>query len=329
MNAARWDDPAGKWNIECDNGTRIRSTYMICCLGFSAKRSFPDFQGLDGFKGYICHSSFWPEEGVDMHGKKVGIVGQGATGIQIAQEAAKDAEKLSVFIRTPNTAIRMNQRLVDPEQGKKDLESYVPQMLQKDRFENLAGFIFPDPTKGVFDDTPEERERVLEEAWQHGGFKILFCYNDFMTSEKANRVAYDFWARKVRPRITDPRKREILAPLEPPHPFAAKRPSLEQDYYEQLDKPHVDLIDLNEVQVSHVVPEGIMTSDGKLHELDVLAIATGFDSITGGFTQINIEGINGESLEKKWTGEQGALSYLGLTVANVSFQPSYYSMRNC
>lgn len=253
-----------------------------------------------------------------MRGKKVGIVGQGATGIQIAQESAKDADKLTVFIRTPNTAIRMNQQPVDPQQARKDIETFVPQALQKDRFDNGTGFLFSDPTKGMFEYSPEERERILEEAWQLGGFRILFTFNDIFIDEKANRIVYDFWARKVRARITDPRKRDILAPLEPPHPWGAKRPSLEQDYYEQLDKPHVDLVSLKEVQVSRVVPEGVVTSDGKLHELDILAIATGFDAITGGFTQIKMEGIDGEDLQKKWSTDQGALSYLGLSVANVS-----------
>lgn len=109
-------------------------------------------------------------------------------------------------------------------------------------------------------------------------------------------------------------KRDILVPLEPYHPFAGKRPSLEQDYYEQMDKPHVKLVNLKELSITKVVPEGIVTSDGVTHELDILALATGFDSLTGGFSEIDITGINGEKLKDKWDGPRGALSYLGMTV---------------
>ncbi|KAF7191091.1 Cyclopentanone 1,2-monooxygenase [Pseudocercospora fuligena] len=244
VKAATWNDDSHRWHIECDNGTEITSKFMHCCLGFAAKRHFPDWPGFDDFQGYVCHSSFWPKEGIDMRGKRVGVVGNGATGIQIAQESAKDAEHLSVFIRTPNTCIPMNQRPVDP----------------------------------------------------------------------SNRHVYDFWARNVRKRIKDPVKRDILAPVEPLHPFAGKRPSLEQDYYEQMDKDHVDIVYLRETPIEKLVPEGIVTSDGKLHKLDILALATGFDSLTGGFMEIDIKGIDGEVLNQKWSGEQGALSYLGLSV---------------
>lgn len=316
VNAARWDSTANKWRIECDNGTRIVCRFMNCCLGFAASRHFPDWQGLDDFRGYICHSSFWPQEGVDMIGKRVGVVGNGATGIQIAQESAKDASKLSVFIRTPNTCIPMNQRLVDKEQARQDLETWVPDLLRKQRYRKTGGFVWPDPTRKIMDDSPEERERKMTDAWNRGGFSILFIYSDVLVDEEANRIMYDFWARKTRERISNPKKRDILAPLEPPHPFAGKRPSLEQDYYEQMDRDHVELVNLKENPVSHVVPEGIVTKDGKIHELDILALATGFDSLTGSFTQIKIEGIDGENLKDKWGTDVGALSYLGLTVAN-------------
>jgi cation diffusion facilitator CzcD-associated flavoprotein CzcO len=262
-----------------------------------------------------------------MVGKRVGVVGQGATGIQIAQESARDASELTVFIRTPNSAIPMNQRPIDQEQAKKDLEGYVPRKLLKERYRNISGFLYDDPTKKVFDDTPEEREKVWDAAYNRGGFELIFTYADILIDEKANRAMYDYLMRKTRARITDPRKRDILAPLEPPHSFAGKRPSLEQDYYEQLDKPHVNVVSLKEVSVTKVVPEGVVTSDGKLHELDILAIATGFDSLTGSFTQLKIKGIDGQDLKQKWSTDQGALSWLGLAVAefpNVS-KPTFRS----
>lgn len=283
-------------------------------MGFAAKRYFPEWPGLEDFKGYICHSSFWPVEGVDMKGKRVGVVGQGATGIQIAQESAKDADALTVFIRTPNTALPMNQRKISPEDAA-TVNKNIAHRLQMERYGNAGGFLFGNPDKKLLDDSPEERERVLDEYYGKGGFAPLFVYEDILTDPVSNRYMYDYWAKRTRARITNPAKRDILAPVEPPHAFMGKRPSLEQDYYEQLDKDHVTLVDLKKLSVKQVVPEGVITSDGELHKLDILAMATGFDSLTGSFTQVKIEGMNGIDLEQKWGTDLGALTYLGISVA--------------
>jgi cation diffusion facilitator CzcD-associated flavoprotein CzcO len=130
---------------------------------------------------------------------------------------------------------------------------------------------------------------------------------------KANRVVYDFWARKIRERITDPEKRDILAPLEPPHPFGGKRLSLEQDFYEQMNKAHVSIINIRQNPIDHVVREGIVTADGTLHKFDVIAIATGFDSFTGGLKDINPIGVAGAPLREKW--KDGTYTAYGLTVS--------------
>lgn len=248
-----------------------------------------------------------------MKGKKMAVVGNGATGIQIAQTAARDASELAVFIRTPNTCIPMHQGKVDPVQAKKDLET-MGDKLGRERYLNHGGFLFSGQNKNVFDDTEEQRNKVIDGSLDEGGFRILFQYNDTLTDEKANRYIYDRLMARTRARMTNKEKMDIIAPLEPPHPFAGKRPSLEQDYYEQMDKPHVKIIDIKTNPVSHVTERGIVTKDGTHHDLDIIAIATGFDSLTGGFMEIDFTGVDGEQLSTKWTGDRGALSYLGMTV---------------
>lgn len=114
--------------------------------------------------------------------------------------------------------------------------------------------------------------------------------------------------------MNNPRKRDILAPLKPPHVLGGKRPSLEQDYYEQFNKPNVDVIDVNANPVVEVVPEGIRTADGVVHEFDVIALATGFDSVTGGLKDIDLRGTKGELLRDKW--EKATWTYLGMTVSS-------------
>lgn len=269
----------------------------------------PDWPGLDTFAGETYHSSFWPEGGVDVKGKRVGSVGTGATGIQLAQTVAPDAAALTVFQRTPNFACPMRQAPLDPAQVQADLPNLGE--LLKRRHESDAGFLYNPKSVNIFDETPEQREAHFEAVWREGGFRMLIHnYADIHTDPAANRIAYDFWARKTRERITDPKKRDLLAPLEPPHPFGGKRLSLEQDFYEQMDKHHVSIVDVRANPVSHVVPEGVVTADGTLHAFDVLAIATGFDSLTGGFKNIDFTGADGTKLADKWG--EGCFTYLGM-----------------
>ncbi|KAK5117570.1 hypothetical protein LTR62_004992 [Meristemomyces frigidus] len=297
--AASFDPSVDQWRVQCENGTRITARFFIPCLGFAAKRYFPNWPGVADYKGYLCHSSFWPSEGVDMKNKRVAVIGTGATGIQISQEAAREAGHLTCFIRTPNTCVPMNQGPVDPEQAKKDLETLHGQ-LSADRYDNHAGFLYASPTKGVLDDPPDVREAVLEEAWRLGGFRILFSYNDILTSQEANDELYKFWVRKRRAQIKDPEKRDLLAPEVPPHPFGGRRLSLEQDYYVQMDKPHVTLVNIKKNNIAKFVENGIVTEDGTLHELDIIALATGFDSVTGGLKDLGVTGLTGELLTEKW-----------------------------
>ncbi|GAB7365935.1 hypothetical protein MBLNU230_g7263t1 [Neophaeotheca triangularis] len=309
ITAATWDEARGRWQISCENGRKFTAKFFHCCMGFAAARHMPDWPSLENFAGELHHSSFWPEGGVDVKGKRVGSVGTGATGIQLAQTVAPEAAALTVFQRTPNFCCPMRQAPLDPEQVKRDLPTMAETM--KRRHESGAGFLYNPLTKNLLDETPEEREKHFEEVWKGGGFRMLIQnYPDIHTNPKANRIAYDFWARKTRARISDPQKRDILAPLEPPHAWGGKRLSLEQDFYEQMDKPHVSIIDVKANPVSHVVPEGIVTQDGQVHAFDVLAIATGFDSLTGGFNNIDFTGVDGMKLRTKWA--DGCWTYLGM-----------------
>jgi cation diffusion facilitator CzcD-associated flavoprotein CzcO len=138
-------------------------------------------------------------------------------------------------------------------------------------------------------------------------------YTDLLLDDRANDEAYNFWARKVRARIRDPRKRDLLAPLMKPHLLGGKRPSMEQWYYDIFDQPNVHIVDVRENPIQDVVPDGIRTSDGVLHEFDTIALATGFDSVTGGLKAINIQGTEG-LLRDKW--EKGIWTHLGMTISS-------------
>ncbi len=138
-------------------------------------------------------------------------------------------------------------------------------------------------------------------------------YMDMLQDEVANREAYNFWLKKTRPRIDNPEKRDILAPETPPHPFGGRRMSLEQDFYEQMNKPNIHVVNIKKNPVLEVVPEGIVTVDGKVHEVDIIALATGFDAITGGLKDIKITGLNGETLQEKW--KMGTWTFMGISTS--------------
>jgi len=141
------------------------------------------------------------------------------------------------------------------------------------------------------------------------------AYLDSVTNLTSNRLLYDFRARKQRARIYDRAVQDILVPLEPPYPVTAKRPSLEQDYYEQFNKSNVHVVDVKETPIVRVVPEGLVTSDGKIHAVDVIALATEFDSVTGGLRAIDLVGLGDTSLTSKWS--NGTYTWLGMATADL------------
>uniref|UniRef100_A0AC34FWL0 Flavin-containing monooxygenase n=1 Tax=Panagrolaimus sp. ES5 TaxID=591445 RepID=A0AC34FWL0_9BILA len=228
---ANFDKDEGKWMIKSEDGKIVKAKYFLPCIGFAAKRYIPDFPGIETFKGEIHHSSEWPESEVDVAGKRCAVIGTGSTGVQIIQEFAKKAKSLVVFQRTPNLCLPMAQRNLSPEEQKNQKHGYPNFFLQ--RTTHFGGFVLDFLPRDTFDDSPEEREKVFEALWNQGNFSFwIGGYRDLFFNLEANFEAYNFWAKKVRAKIEDPKKRDILAPLKPPHPFGTKRPSLEQDYYQ-------------------------------------------------------------------------------------------------
>ncbi|TKA32314.1 hypothetical protein B0A54_14465 [Friedmanniomyces endolithicus] len=234
---AHFNTEEGRWSVKTADGRTAKTKYLVICAGFAAKRyvrrtdqwslsalfsdsltslKVPPWDGIDKFKGIVHHSSFWPDEEIDVTGKR--------------------------------------------------------------------------------------------------------C--DYLFDAKANRVVYDFWAKKQRARINDPAKRDILAPLEPPHPWGVKRPCLEHSYFEQYNRDNVEPVSLKGRTIECFNETGIKLSDGSQHDFDIICIATGFDVVTGGMTAMGLHSINGESLESQW--KKSAHTYLGTTVSGYPNQFHIY-----
>lgn len=171
----------------------------------------------------------------------------------------------------------MGKKVLTPEEQNEGKKWYPPLFHLREKC--FGGFFYGMLERGTFDDSAEEREAFYRSLWDHGGFRFwLGNYKDMLSNADANREAYNFWARNQRTRIKDPSKRELLAPLKMPHFFGVKRPCLEQNYYEQFNRPSVDVIDISKNGIAEITETGIKLEDGSHYEFDIIAIATGFVS---------------------------------------------------
>jgi cation diffusion facilitator CzcD-associated flavoprotein CzcO len=311
VNEAEFDPARNRWIVRSNDGSVATARHFVLCTGIGSKPYVPDLPGLNDFAGERHHTALWPQQGLDMAGKRVGVIGTGASGVQVAQEAAGVVAHLTVFQRTPNLALPMRQRKLDEDTIRRMKEKY-PEIYDK-RTKTFAGFDYDFLAKAAFEVSNDERQAILEHLWEIGGFAPwIGTFNDIFVNEEANRAVYKFWRDKTRTRINDPAVAEILAPAEPLHPFGVKRPSLEQHFYEIFNQPNVSLVDLRTGPIERVTRTGIKTATRE-HDLDVLVLATGFDAVTGGLTSIDIRGTEGETLREKWA--KGVHAHLGMAVA--------------
>ncbi|KAL3477429.1 hypothetical protein BJX99DRAFT_257458 [Aspergillus californicus] len=309
---ADFNQESGRWTITTQDGRQATAKYFIVGSGFAAKRHVPDWPGIETYRGAIHHSSLWPESGVDVTGKRCAVIGTGATGVQLTQALGSHASDLTVFQRTPNLALPMHRRPLSVEEQER-LKPVYPELFRL-RETSFGGFLYTPHEKSLPEDSKEDIETFLEGLWEGGGFRFWVSnYKDLFKNAESNRVVYDFWARKVRPRIQDEKLRDVLAPLDPPHAFGIKRPSLEVDYYDQFNKPNVHLVDIHQNPISRLTETGIQLEDGTQHDVDVICVATGFDVSSGGLMDMGLRSIHGTPLKEEW--KDCVTSYLGVSIS--------------
>jgi cation diffusion facilitator CzcD-associated flavoprotein CzcO len=313
VTAANFDANEEKWVVHTNQGDTVQARYFLLATGFASKLFVPQIKGLETFKGESFHTALWPQEGINLKGKCVGVIGTGASGVQVIQEAGPVSKELTVFQRTPNTALRMAQAKLDKETQQQKKKEYA--RLYEAAKQTFGGNDYDLYPKKMSEESPERNQAFLEELWEEGGFHIwVGNYKDVLESPKTNETTYKFWRDKVRQRITkqDPELIENLAPEVAPHPWGAKRPSLEQTYYEVYNQPNVELVNIKKTPILEITPEGLKTAE-KEYKFDVLVVATGFDSVTGGITNIDIRGTDHVSLKEKW--KNGIDTHLGMATA--------------
>ena len=306
--SAHYKDATRSWELTLESGDKLSARWLITAIGLLSAPTMPQIPGVETFKGQSCHTARWPHDPVSFEGKRVAVIGTGATGVQTIQEVAKTAKTLTVFQRTPNWCAPLHNAKID-EKEMAEIRPRYPEIFQRCR-ETFACFLHtPDP-RSTSEVTPEEREALWEERYANRGFGMWQGnFRDILVDRKANALVSDFMARKIRQRVKDPKVAEKLIPKN--HGFGTRRVPLETKYYEVYNQPNVTLVDIKETPIERITPGGIKTSDAE-YAFDMIIYATGFDAITGAFDRIDIRGAGGLKLKDKWKG--GPKTYLGVLV---------------
>lgn len=308
VKSAHFQQDSNSWTLADESGKQYTSRYIITGIGILNQPTLPDIPGVNDYKGKAWHTARWPSDHSELTGKRVGIIGTGATAIQTIQEIYKTAGSLTVFQRTPNWTAPLRNSKISPEEMALIRKRY-PEIF-KACLESYACFIHVGDSRKTTDVPKEELFAHWEELYQKPGFaKVLSVSSDIATDREANRLYSEFHAEKIRARVNDPIVAEKLIPKN--HGFGTRRVPLESGYYEAFNQPHVKLVDLTERPIERITEKGIKTTATE-HEFDILIYATGFDAVTGSFNAIDFQGIDGVKLRDTWS--NGIQTYLGLTV---------------
>ena len=300
-----WDERMRCWSLQLRDGSTLTTRTVVTCVGVLSVPFLPPIEGIDSFQGLSFHSYDWPDEPLDLTDKRVGVIGTGATGIQIIAEIADKVGNLSVFQRHPNWSIPLNNSPInDAEMA--SIRARYDEILQICE-ESQGGFVHLPDRRGFDSVTEAERKALWDDLYDRPGFALLLAnFPETFLESEPNKALSRYVADRIRARVTDPAIAEKLIPTD--HGFGMKRLPLETNYFEVYNRDNVQLVDISETPVQSITREGIATSAGH-HDLDVIIYATGFHAITGALNHIDIQGTAG-TLRDKWQSQTS--TYLGL-----------------
>ncbi len=309
--SADFQEDTRLWLIRTAAGDTYTCRYFISAMGMISEPVIPDFKGLGTFKGPCFHSSRWPTEGLDYAGKRVAIIGSGATTVQMLPVVAQTAASVTVFQRTANFIMPAVQKPMTPD-WEKEIKANYDQIIAKCR-NHVFGMAFDSPVgRNLADTPPDEVQKILEEHWPRGSFRFVFeTFDDLLSNAESNRVAGEFVIRKMLENVRDPKVRDKLTPRG--YPFFAKRPPLDHGFFETFNRANVNLVDINQEEpLVEITETGIRTTK-QHYEFDIIVLATGFQAYTGAQEALPIRGNKGLLLRDKW--EDVSSSIMGVFVA--------------
>ncbi len=285
VEGARWDEDGKVWRVTLAGGDTLTARFLITATGFLSQPYTPDIPGINTFAGKVIHSTAWDDD-YAMAGRRVAVIGTGATAVQLIPELAKEAADLTVYQRTPIWVV-----------PKIDV-----------RFSERARRLFarlPITQRAI---------RVVTDAIYE--FMVYTGILHHRYFRRLNIAASDLAKMQ---RFASIRDKEVRRKLTPDYDFGCKRPTFSNSYYRTFNQPHVHL---QADGIERIEPDGIVNADGTKNVIDTLVLATGFDLWEANFPAIEIVGREGRNLGKWWR-DTRFQAYQGMSVP---FFPNYLSL---
>ena len=303
--SAVWNEADHTWEVTAESGCVTSARWLVMATGGLSKPQLPDIPGRDMFAGEVLQTSAWPEQPVDLRGKRVAVIGTGSSGVQAIPLIADAAAELVVYQRSANYSIpAFNRPLGDDEWERQQAELATRRSLS---WNGAAGSPWTSHPTPFAEADAALREEVFEESWTRGGVLFAKAFQGLTVDPQINDAARRFFERKLAEKVDDPGVLAMLTPRD--HPIGTKRICTDSGYYETYNREHVALVNLREEPIEEITATGIRTSSG-LREHDVIVYATGFDAMTGALTAIDVRGRDGRSLREDW--REFPTTYLGI-----------------
>jgi len=309
VESAVYDEGASLWTVKTAD-QHYHCRFLVSAVGCLSTPNMPGIPGLDEFRGQLLHTGQWPREGVDLTGKRVGVIGTGSSGVQVISDIAGQVDQLYVFQRTPHWVAMAGNRPLGEDEKRTVKNNY--RKMRAFMQQSLLGMNVAPGAKSALEVSDDERWQTYEKAWELGGPALLMSYNDLLVNMEANKTAAAFMKAKIREIVKDPAIAEALIPDEDTYPLGGRRMVQDDNYYATFNRDNVTLVDTLKHPITAITRRGINTGSGD-YDLDVIIIATGFDAVTGTLKKIDIRGRGGLSIQDKW--QEGPLTYLGVAMA--------------
>ena len=306
VEGAVFDEACDLWRLRISDGRELTARFVVLAIGLLSAPTLPRLEGMDDFRGRSFHTYYWPHEPVELTGKKVAVIGTGATAIQIIGEIADKVSELTVFQRRPNWSAPLNNSRIS-EQEMADIRARYDEIFAACK-RSPGGFEHEPDRRGFYEVTREERLALWDKLYEEPGFGIwLANFKEIFMDEAANAEFSAYIADRIRRRVKNPETAETLIPRD--HGFGVQRVPLETNYLEAYNRDHVHLVDISKTPIERITEKGIRTA-AREHEFDIIVYATGFDAITGAYDQMDISGVGGEKLYDKW--KDAPSTFLGM-----------------
>ena len=306
--AAHFDETANLWRLTLSDGRKLTCRFPILAVGLLSIPTPPKIKGMEKFKGRSFHTFHWPHEPVALAGKKVAVIGTGATGIQVIAEIADKVGDLTVFQRRPNWSAPLHNSAISDAEMAEIRSRYKEIFAQCSR--TPGGFEHEPDRRGFYEVSREERLALWDKLYASPGFAVwLRNFREIFTDEKANAEFSEYIAGRIRQRVKDPAVAEKLIPRD--HGFGVQRVPMETHYFEAYNRDNVHLVDITETPIVEITETGLRTTEREF-DFDVIVYATGFDAITGAYDHIDIQGVGGLKLRDLWS--DGPSTFLGMLV---------------